>query len=106
MNREILREDFGGRAWCVAALLLALLNAVVLVVSVRVLGSSGISVQLSYRDRVLRSANLYMAALACSLLVPVVVGFVGLFVDKRKTAAGRALAACVHVFVLYGCAAE
>jgi hypothetical protein len=106
MDREILRENFGGRVWGFAALLLVLLNIVVLLVSIQVLGSSGINVHFAYRDRVPRSANVYMAALACSLLAPVIVGIVGLFADRYKTAAGWALAACVFAFVLYGCAAE
>jgi hypothetical protein len=106
MDRENIRENFGGKAWGVAALLLVLLNGIVLMVSVQVLGSSGINLHFAYRDRVPRSANIYMATLACSLLAPIIVGTVGLFVDKRKTVAGWALAACALVFVLYGCAAE
>jgi len=106
MDRETLRENFGGRVWGIAALLLALLNALVLVISVQVLGASGINVHFSYRGRVLRSANIYIAALACSLLVPVTVGMVGLFLDRRTSAAGWALATCLLVLVLYGCATE
>jgi hypothetical protein len=106
MDRETIRENFGGMAWGVAALLLVVLNAVVLVVSVQVLGSSGINVHFARRDRVPRFANIYMAALAWSLLAPIIVGIVGLFFDKRRAAAGWALAACALVFVLYGCAAE
>jgi hypothetical protein len=63
-----------------------------------VLDSSGINVHFAYRYRVPRSADIYMAALAWSLLAPVMVGIVGLFVDKRKTAAGWALAACALGF--------
>jgi uncharacterized membrane protein len=103
MDREIIRENFGGRAWGFTGLLLAILNGVVLVVSAQVLSSLGINL---HRNHVPRSVNLYIAALACSLLLPLMVGIVGLFVDRRKSAAGWALAGCVLVFVLYGCAAE
>ena len=90
MDREIIRENFGGKAWGVAALLLVLLNGIVLVISVQVLGSSGIDLHFAHRDRLPRSTNIYMGALACSALVPIIVGIVALFVDKRKTAAGWA----------------
>jgi hypothetical protein len=84
MDRETIRENFDGKAWVIAALLLVVMNAVVLVVTVQVPGASGINVHFTYRDRVLRSANIYMAALARSLHAPVIVGIVGLLVDQRK----------------------
>jgi hypothetical protein len=106
VDRETISENFGGRAWGLAGLALAILNGVVLVVSVQVLGTLGINVHFAYRNRVPRFVNLYLTTLACSLLAPLVVGVVGLFVDRRKGAAGWAVAACVLVFALYGCAAE
>ena len=106
MDREVLREGFGGRAWGAAALFLIVLNLILLIVSVQILGAHGIDVHFASRSRMPRWAGIYVAALTLWLVAPLIAGIVGVILDKRKSMAWGALAGCVVAFIAYGCAAE
>jgi hypothetical protein len=106
MDRETISEFFDGRTWGLSALILIGVVAVWFVVSVQMLGASGVSLDYARRAELPRWVSVYVGIIEFSLFVALPMGIAGLFVDKRRGYAGLAVAAFVLSLAMFGCAFE
>lgn len=106
MDRETISEFFEGRKWGLCALILIGLVALWFVVSVQMLGASGVSLDYARRAQLPRSVNVYIDTIGFSLFAALPLSVAGLFVDKRKGYAGLAVVAFVLSLAMFGCAFE